>query len=136
MAPVQQLFGRSCNVVEEMSGRKCYYTDNNLNNAFIPSSSSGREASRYQICARVIANDTMLGRLISKLPARTTTADRESVSQAIEIFYPELSSTGQLVEELLYMDKVAAYNRETVANRWRLIFLALCESPGWQVFSD
>ena len=136
VAPVQHLFGRSCNPEEQGSATDCYFIENNQKNSFYASSSSGREASRFQICSRVLANDTMLGRMMTKLPERTSTPDAGSLDAAISIFYPDMADIGELKSELANLDKAAAYNRETTADRWRMVFLSLCESPGWQVFSN
>lgn len=134
--PTQHHLGGACSLYDDGSFRNCYYVATNQLNSFYAASSSPREGARYQTCRRLVATDGLMNAVIKKLPPRTNTPDMESVIAAIGLFYPSLESPEVVAAKILEADEAAAYNRESVMDRWRLVFLGLCESPGWQVLSE
>lgn len=134
--PTQHHLGGSCSIYDEGSMRGCYYVTTNQFNPFYASSSSAREGSRYQVCRRLVAHPTLMAAVLSKFPERTSTPDDASLAVAVSLFYPDFQEPHEIIASLRELDQAAAFNREPVADRWRLIVLALCESPGWQILSD
>ena len=131
--PTQQMLGRSCNPLEEGTTERCGGQLTNVNIAMQASTSAIREAARIQVCRRVLANDSLLNIAVLKVRGQQSTPNKASVVAAVGLFYPTLEDTQDLGQKLQEMDQVMAQNAETEKNRWRLIFLTLCEAPTWQI---
>jgi hypothetical protein len=129
----QQLLGRSCDPIETGTADRCYGQLTNADTVMLANSTSIREAARIQVCRRLFANDSLLGVVIGKIQASETTPSAETVTAAIELFYPAQDSALGVLPALLNLDQQMAAASESVSDRWRLIFLTVCESPTWQV---
>lgn len=131
---VQAMMGRPCEVSTDASFYPCNNSLANVDIAMGATTSAIREAARIQTCRRYIANDTMLATAIGN--ARDGSfgpPDSMGVSKAIRMFFPASDEAQEALGELMQLDEKMKAAGETPADRWRMIFLTLCESPAWQV---
>jgi hypothetical protein len=131
--PQQGSLGRACDPLYDGSIENCYYLIDNANINMSAASSSIREAARIQVCRRLLANDLLLQAMIGQVSGNQSTPNAQSVTAIIQQYYPAKDSAPSLIDSLLNLDATMAKQGESTADRWRLIFLALCESPEWEV---
>ncbi len=130
---VQGEYGRACSVFHDGSLEKCNGILYNQSLTMKSTSSSLREAARIQTCQRLVSNDTVLMELINRIRKTTTTPSRQSIEMILKLFFPTQDSTQDFIEPLLKLDQKMAEASEKTIDRWRLITLAICEEPGWQL---
>lgn len=131
----QHLLGRGCDPIEGGDNTSCNPSLGNANLGMNASTSSGREAARLQVCRRVIANDVMLARAVGKVGDWNRGPDVASIPEIIRLFYPNtdqdiVDATAAKLNEL---NTEMQMGGESVLNRWKLMFLTVCESSGWEV---
>lgn len=131
--PEQFMLGRPCDPFETGDLSGCNYLVSNIENVMLASSSAIREAARIQVCRRLLANNYVLANAISKVQGDQDTPNDMSVIAAIRLFYPASDNALAVQSALLSMDETMAAASENVTDRWRLLFLTLCESPSWQI---
>lgn len=130
----QHLFGRPCSPYETGDLDDCQHAIANANFAMHATSSSAREATRLQICRWYTAADKTLLAAVRKTGAPENQPPDEAASAAVvRLFYPEIeeSVVAETAVALRALDAAAA--GESAIHRWRLQFLAVCESPGWEM---
>lgn len=129
----QHLFGRPCNPYE--TADFCGGSLNHASVALAARSSSGREAARVKICRWIISNDTLLTRARDKVKGNDPTPNSDSVRGIVRLFYPSMRDAilAGAAEALMALDTEMNHANEKVMDRWRLIFLTVCESPGWEI---
>ena len=131
----QHLLGRGCDPIEHGDGGVCAGIINNASIAMSPSTSSGREAARLQVCRRVIANDTMMRRLVAKISPKDITPTAETLEEVVRLFYPNTDQevVDASVNQLIALDYEMAKGSERILDRWKLLVLTVCESSGWEM---
>lgn len=96
----------------------------------IASLNVAREAGRLNLCEEVLQQNRSVLHLVSRIPANHTNFEVGKVNDLISLFYPGYKPSSQMVEALA---KVAdKFDNQT--DKWRFVALALCKSPGWQVY--
>ena len=134
LGEIQAMMGRPCEVSTDGSYYPCNNSLSNIDVAMGASTSSIREAARIQVCRRYLANDTMLSVAIGNArDGSVGEPDAQAVAKAIRMFYPASDEAQNVLGDLMNLDTKMKSAGETSADRWRMIFLTLCESPGWQV---
>ena len=130
----QHLLGRGCDPIEFGDGTPCNGILNNASISMSPSTSSGREAARLQICRRVISNDVMMARVIRKVSAGDTTPNATSIEAIVRLFYPNMDQevVNQSVLALGELDYGMTKGNERILDRWKILLLTVCESSGWE----
>ncbi len=129
------LWGRPCDPYESGDLSLCGYVYANADLDMAARTSSGREASRLQLCRWMVTNDTLLNRAKAKVADNDPTPNADSVSKVVKLFYPALEETplASAIAALLDLDRAMARANESVVDRWRILFLTVCETPGWVV---
>jgi hypothetical protein len=131
---VQGMLGRPCEVASDGSAIPCNSSFANIDVAMGASTSSIREAARIQSCRRLFANDTMLAVAIGHARGGTVgEPDPLGISTAIRLFYPAQDTVQEIAGDLEQFNEKMIQGGETAANRWRALFLVLCEAPTWQI---
>jgi hypothetical protein len=130
----QHLLGRGCDPLEYGDGTPCEGILNNASISMSPSTSSGREAARLQICRRVISNDTMMARVIKKVSQGDTTPNAPAIEAIVRLFYPNMDQAvvNQSVLSLGELDYGMTKGNEKILDRWKVLMLTVCESSGWE----
>lgn len=133
--PHQHLLGRSCNPMETGDNVICHHSPSNTEIPMITQSSSARSAVRIQVCRRMVENDHVLQWTLAKLSQKDAPPNDTAISEAASWFYPHLeaSQKQELQQSLKVLNTEMSKKSESVTNRWRMLILALCESPGWEV---
>ena len=131
----QHLLGRGCDPIESGDGGVCAGIINNASIAMSPSTSSGREAARLQVCRRVIANDQMMRRVVAKISPKDITPTPETLEEIVRLFYPNTDQevVDASVNQLVALDYEMAKGSERILDRWKLLVLTVCESSGWEM---
>ena len=88
-----------------------------------------------QICRRLISADAIMQPLIARLDGAEPTPDEKSIENILHLFYPNLeeSAAGPISTSLIALDTAMANDTEKVYDRWKVIILTVCESPGWEL---
>lgn len=129
----QHMYGHPCDIVANGSTLDCGYNFANLTIGMSQSSSTIREASRVQMCRRLVAQDGLLNTLVARIRGKDVTPTSESLQTAIQLFYPAWEDNGEIVSALQSLDYKMAVSSESIKDRWRVIILTICESPYWEI---
>lgn len=130
---IQQLLGRPCDPLRMGTNRVCGYRTSNMLVAASPASYSMREAARIQVCRRILANDSVVSVLRSKIGTDTFTPSATTLPAAYALFFPAGELSESVKEAFVQLDEAMVDGNESEISRWRAIFLTLCEVPTWQV---
>jgi hypothetical protein len=129
----QHMFGRPCDVVTTGSFLDCGYNLSNLTIGMNQSSSTIREASRIQLCRRLVSHDSLFNNLLHRLGVTNQAADVASLQRAIQLFYPAWENSISALQALLGLVTKMASQGEDSQSQWRLVVATLCESPYWEI---
>jgi hypothetical protein len=129
----QHMFGRPCDAVATGTMLDCNYNLANLSQGMDQSSSTVREASRIQLCRRLVSRKGLLIPLLSRLGVLNQSPSESSIQSAIELFYPRWDNPAEARLALMKLDAQMANRNESIQNRWSLIISTICESPFWEV---
>lgn len=129
----QHMYGHPCDIIASGSTLDCGYNYANLTIGMSQSSSTIREASRVQMCRRLVAQDGLMNTLVARIKGEDVTPTSESLQRAIQLFYPSWEDNGEIIIELQSLDYKMAMNSESTKDRWRMIILTICESPYWEI---
>ena len=132
-SPVRHLLGRPCNPYE--TADLCGGDLGQASFAMGPQTSSGREGARIKICRWMTNDDALLARARDKIRGGDPTPNPASTAQLVRQFYPGLEEgdVQTFTQSLLALDFEMMGNNERIIDRWRMLFLTVCESPGWQL---
>lgn len=137
--PNQHLLGRPCNPYEDGDLARCI-SPANASLAMTTATSAGREATKIQICRRLASRNELINQLaISVSTEKEVTPSENSMQNLILRFYPGLENDhsrlehlNELKQSLLDLDQQMAENSERADDRWRILFLTVCETADWQ----
>lgn len=129
----QHMFGRPCDAIASGSTLDCGYNLGNMTNGMSQSSSTIREASRIQLCRRLLSREGLLNPLLARLGVIDQAPNAENLQRAIQLFYPPWENSTEVIGALANLDSQMARNGETLKNRWTLILSTLCDSPYWEI---
>lgn len=133
--PQQHAFGRPCDIIATGNYSDCFYNLTNLEMGMWKSTSTIREASRIQLCRRLVANNSLLKTAVNQVTGKDLTPTEDSLKKAVKLFYPawEDDSLGNVVQALVALDYKMAMNSEPISDRWRMVFVTICETPYWEI---
>ncbi|MBN8536283.1 MAG: hypothetical protein J0M15_04485 [Deltaproteobacteria bacterium] len=133
--PQQHAFGRPCDIVAQGTFADCFYNLTNLEMGMWKSTSTVRESSRIQLCRRLVATDSLLNSAVNQVKGQDLTPNVTSLQKTVQLFYPawEAESITNVVQALVTIDNKMAVNSETMLDRWRLVFLSVCETAYWEI---
>lgn len=129
----QHMFGRPCDAIAAGTTLECGHNLNNLTLGMSQSSSTIREASRIQLCRRLLSRDGLLNPILLRLGGFNQVPNGENLGRAVQLFYPAWENHPEVVSALSNLDYQMARQGEPLKNRWALILSSLCDSPYWEI---
>lgn len=133
LGQVQTALGRSCDINQDGTTDDCFSAFQNVDIKMNAGTSSIREAARIQVCRRILGNATMVQSMISQVKGNQPTPNDQSIAAIVYLFFPADNAPSTLHSSLKELDQNMAEGGESVADRWAILFLTVCESPAWQV---
>lgn len=132
--PQQHAFGRPCDIIATGNYSDCFFNLTNLEMGMWKSTSTVREASRIQLCRRLVANNNLLNTAVNQVKGKDLTPTEASLRKVVTLFYPawEDDSLGNVIQALVALDYKMALNSEPIFDRWRMVFVTICETPYWE----
>ena len=112
----------------------------NLNASMNPSPNTVAEATRIAACAQIIANTGALSAALTKSGlSAASNFDETNVNKAYQSFYVDRAPSAEVTSSLINIGQEAKIKLTSLSadqrnvQGWRFIYLALCQSTGWQV---
>lgn len=135
LSPMTHILGRSCDVSETGDGRRCEYLTSNTQLAMNAATSSAREAARIQLCRRATSHQSLLLQAVNKVRGTNSTPNDQSILNIVRLFYPFIDdvSASEIQSSLAKIDRDMKQASELPEDRWRILVLTVCESPGWEI---
>jgi hypothetical protein len=126
-------FGAACNQYDSNGVGFCDNAVSNVNGPLRLDDNLVRESFRIRACEEILHNDEAVAAALSKIQRTSETPELESLEQAAGLFYRGEPPPSGFVETLLELDRDLAKAKESVGERWRMMFIMICESPDWQM---
>lgn len=133
-------FGAGCNIYDTYSNRACGTVALNQAGSAQTTKQSEqlsatvvRESFKIAVCERVLGDDVGLQAALEKIPGSEEDINSNTVRAAYDLFYRGLPSSQQTIAQLLLTNEELIQANIPAHERWRMLLLLICESPGWQV---
>lgn len=131
--PQQHTFGRACDITTTGLFSQCNLNLANLSNGMSMTSSTIREASRIQLCRRLVTDESFLAPLLSRLNVSGDEISETMIQNAAFLFYPAWDSHPEIISSLKKLELEMLNSGESFSSRWKIILDVLCESPYWEI---
>ncbi len=126
-------FGAACNQYDSNGVGFCDNAVSNVNGPLRLDDNLVRESFRIRACEEILHNDESVTAALSKIQRTSEAPDTSSLEQATALFYRGEPPSGDFVETLRALDEDLVKANESMMNRWRMMFIMICESPDWQM---
>ncbi len=129
--PVQ--FGGACNIYDSYSQADCGGDVTNTNLNLHIDAGTLREVYRLKLCTQVLNNDVFINSALDKIGKTGTAPDDQSPGLVYSFFYRDQDAPADVIKALIELDKALVLKPEPPIERWRAMFLIVCETTGWQM---
>ena len=126
-------FGGACNIYNTYSQADCGGDVTNANLTLHIDAGTLREVYRLKLCTQVLNTDAFIDAALDKIGKAGTAPDGQSPALVYSLFYRDQEPAAAVITALTELDKALVLNTESAVNRWRALFLIVCETTGWQL---